>query len=253
MTPVFKLARNDIGPSIRRYAAEMKKGLPEVTKSTAKGVTRRVIDVTPPASAGVVGAAARRAGFDRIASDMGKVLAPVRLKGRRKITTVFGHTVARPFYVPTRELHPDVAGAYRQHRTFRNNGVGVRARNLRERKLFVDERKFAAVLKAKQARVGALASGWTAAAQALDVPVQQWISRHGTSGGRIQIDTAGDRMRVTVENFAPGVPENVRAELARRIPYAVEYQAAAMARAIAGYHNRTKQELGLKGAVRPAV
>ena len=253
MTPIVRIVRNNIGPTLFRYAAEMKKGMRETVKLAARGATRYVIDITPPASEGVTGAAAYRAGRNRIAGDLDKVFAPVRLKGRRKITTVFGRRLKRPIYVPTKEKYPDVSGIYRQQSNFRGAGVGFRARNLKAAKYYVDVRKFAAVVKAKQARVGALAAGWSAAANALDVPLQQWISRHGTAGGRVQIDTAGDRMTVTVENFGDGLPANVRAELARRVPIAVEYQRNTMIRGIEGYHNRTRAALGIAGRDRLAA
>lgn len=246
MTPIIKLVRNDLGPSVRRYATEMKKGLREAVKQTAAGITRRVIDITPPASQGVTGADAYRAGRLKIANQMNSVLAPVKIKGRRKITTVFGHKLKRPVYVPTREKYPAVDVAYRARTKIAASGFGIRAQ-AGGPKAYVDVRKFQAVLKARQERVGALAAGFAGAAQALDVPLQNWVSRHGTSGGRVQIDTAGDRMRVVVENFGNGAPAPIVGELARRIDYAVQYQRSAMERAIVGYHNRTKQQLGIKG------
>lgn len=245
MTPIYRVARNDISPSVRRYATEFKKGLRETVKVTSAGITRRVIDLTPPASQGVTGADAYRAGRTKIAGQMSSAMIPVRIKGRRKITTVFGHHLKRPVYVPTRERYPDVDTVYRSRTKIAASGFGIRTKS--GPKAYVDVRKFQAVLKARQDRVGALAAGFSGAAQALDVPLQNWVSRHGTSGGRVQIDTAGDRMRVVVENFGNGAPAAVRSELARRIDYAVQYQRNAMERAIVGYHNRIKQQLGIKG------
>jgi len=244
MTPVIHLARNNISPSVRRYAAEFKLGLRVVVKQTAKGITRRVIDITPPSNGGNTGADAYRAGRNKIANQMGAVMAPVRLKGRRLIKQAWGRPLKRPRYVPTKERHPDVAGDYAARLRSKSGGLGLAT--TRGQKLYVDVRKFKEVLRARQERVGTLASGWAAAAVALDVPVQQWINRHGGSRGMVRIDTAGDRMFVTVENFAPGLPGPVQAELARRIPSAVQLQANAMERAINGYHQRVKGQLNIK-------
>jgi hypothetical protein len=249
MTPTIKIERNNISPSIRRYAAAFKVGLRDVVRQTAKGITRRVADMTPPANGATSGREARKAGEEKIFNQMSAVFAPKKLKGRRLITHAWGRKLKRPRYVTTTERHPDVAGIYHGRLKASGTGVGFSTGRVRQ-KLFVDVRKFTAVLKARQANVGKLAAGWGAAAAALDVPLQQWIKRHGSSRGRVRIDTAGDRMLVTTENIAPGLPSNVRSELARRIPYAVEYQANAMTRAIEGYHQRIKQQNGIRGRAR---
>lgn len=236
------LERNDLGPLVERYAGVMRKERDAVVLSTAKGATRRVIDLTPPAHNGIVGAAAYRYGREKITRDMKRVLVPVKLKGRRKITTVFGRRLSRPVYVETREMFPNVADTYRRYRRFRNSGVGVRSKNLGERKYWVDARKFRGLVKAKEARVGRLASGWAAGAIGLDVPLQNWIARHGQANGRVVIQTAKGYMAVRVQNFAPRASDNVREELGRRIRYALHYQAGAMERAMAGYRQRMIQE-----------
>lgn len=258
MAPMVKLLRNDVGPSIRRYASEFQIGLREATKITSKGITRRIIAITPPAHAGTEGRDAYKTGVDKISRQMQAVLiVPFwrnggRLVGRRLITHVYGHKLKRPVYVKTKEKYPDVRGLYHGLLRARGTGIGISTGKARGRKFYVDVRKFQAELKRRSASVGKLAAGWNAAASALDVPVQSWISRHGTSGGLIRIETVGARMRVVVQNLAPGSPRNIRAELERRIPYAMQYQAAAMERAINGYHNRTRQQLGIRGNNRSA-
>ena len=242
MTPVIKSDGSRLRLKIREYATGMKLGLREATHATGKGITRRVLDLTPPASAGVTGAAAARAGRQKISRQMHAVMAPVRLKGRRAIRVVFGRKLARPVYVPTKERHPDVAGLYSSRTRVASSGFGIRA-IVGGAKAYVDVRKFQAVLKGREKAVGRLASGWAAAAGALDVPVQNWIGRHGASRGTVRIDTAGDRMKIVVQNLAPDVPPAVRAELVRRLVSAVEYQTAAMGRAIAGYHARLRARL----------
>lgn len=232
------VVKNDISKVVSHYSAEMGKTVVEATRMAAKGATRRVIELTPPAHEGVTGAAAYRFARQKINRDLRKVLVPVQLKGRREITHVFGRELVRPVVVQTTEIHPDVAGVYRQNSRMKNVGVGASSRDLGTRKYWVDTRKFSALLKSKESRIGRMASGWAAGAMALDVPLQQWISRHGPANGRVVIRTSSASCSILVENFAEGVPDNVRAELRRRIPYAIQYQAAAMERAIRGRAER---------------
>ena len=247
MSDRLTLVRDNVGPSLLRYAEVMQRTLADTVRRAAKGITRRVINLTPPASGeGMTGAAAYRQGRVKIAKQMGALLAPVKLKGRREIKVVFGHRLARPVFVHTKERYPDVAGLYRANLRTLPNGVGMRLKDYRGKKFYVDVRKFNAVLKARQARVGALASGWSIAAAALDVPVQQWISRHGRSGGAIKLELSSPKMRIIVRNFAPGLPANLRAEMERRIPYAVQYQLAAMKREVEYMAFKNAEKLAIK-------
>lgn len=253
MTPVLTLVRDNMSDSLPRYAEVMGRTLADSVKRAGRGVTRRIINITPPAHSvpgaenAIVGAAAYRYGRKKIAKDMNRVFAPARLKGRRLITHVYGKKLATPISVATKELHPNVAQIYRQHRTFSSSGVRVRSRNLRDRKYWVDVRKFDVVRKAKEKNVGKLASGFSAAAGALDVPVQNWIGRHGRSRGAVKMDLLSARMRITVTNFIPaGLAPNVRSELERRVGYAIRYQREAMAREVNYYAFKKAQELAIK-------
>ena len=139
-----------------------------------------------------------------------------------------------------------------EHQRRRNPRTGrvIGGEQPRDKRLFLAPTQLKALdayIKQQQARVGLLASGWSAAANALDVPVAAWIARHGPTTGSVQIDLSGDRMSVIATNYAPGLPAGVRAELKRRLVKAVEYQTNTMERAIAGYHTRTRQQLGIAG------
>lgn len=232
MQPTLTLVHDRIGNNLLRYAEVTGRTLSGTMRRGAKGVTRRVIAVTPPASQGTTGAAAYRQGRIRIAKQMSAIMAPVKLKGRRTITTVFGRTLAVPVTVRTKEQYPDVAGLYRSQLRATANGSRLKLANFRGQKFYVSQSKFGRELRRRQSHVGRMAAGWFPAAQALDVPVQSWIARHGTGRGTIRMQLLTSRMRITVTNLAPGASPGVRAELARRIPYAVQYQAAAMQREI---------------------
>lgn len=251
MTPIVILTRNDIGPKLGRYATAMRVGIRQAVRVMAKGVTRRLLEITPPSNGEATGRDAKKAGELKIYTQMSRVLAPVKIKGRRLVSQAWGKKLKRPRYIPTKERFPDVAGLYRAQLHARK-GVGF-AVGRRVAKHYVDERKFKAILKERQGNVGKLASGWAAAAAALDQPVQAWIRRHGTSRGRIQVLEDSGYYRVEVTNLAPSLPDDVRAELARRIPYAIRYQGNAMERAVEGYHNRVRAQLGIRGKDRAAA
>lgn len=224
----------------------MNKSLPEALMEALRRATRQVIDITPPAHNGKTGADAYRHGRSRIKSDLHKVLAPIRLKGKRVIAVVFGNQLKKPVVIRTTEKHPDVASLYRQHRRVRGVGVGGHAKSLGDNKYYVDTRKFTALLRQKEANVGKLAAGWNPAASGLDIPVQNWIARHGMGSGQIQLSLMPPNMSGTVVNLAPGLAPNVRAELARRIPYALVYAAAGMRRNVEFMTLKNAQRMGIK-------
>jgi len=244
MNPTLTLVRDNI--DVIHYAEVTGRTLAGSLKRAGKGVTRRVIDITPPASAATTGAAAYRQGRIRIGKQMSAILAPVKLKGRRLIPVVFGHRLAKPVSVKTRELYPDVKQLYNSQLHAAANGARLRLNNFRGQKFYVSKSKFQTELKRRQANVGRMASGWHAAARALDVNVQDWISRHGSSRGSVNMQFVTSRMRITAQNFAPNASAQVKAELARRIPYALKYQAAAMQREINYLVGKNALEHGIK-------
>lgn len=231
MTPQIQLIRDTLSPTIERYAETLGRTLAQTMRRAAKGINRRVLAITPPGSAGTTGAAARRQGQQRIARQMSHVLAPVRLKGRRRITVVFGRKIARPVFVKTRERVPDVAAHYRRELRKNAAGTGLVLRNP-GRKVWVDVRKFEAELKRRQGAVGRLASGWAEGARVLEVPVQQWVARHGTGRGAIRLNVLTAQMGITVYNRTANLPGPLRAEMDRRILAAVNLQREAMEREI---------------------
>jgi hypothetical protein len=222
----LKLTRDEITPTMQRWGEVMRKDGQAVVLEASRRITREVIAITPPASAGITGRDAFQQGRAAIARDMQKALAPVRLKGKRK------------------ERHPDVGVAYRQRRVFRGAGVGARVG--RVAKAYVDQRKFNALFKELSGRVGRMASGWAPAARDLKVALPAWISRHGTARGRVLKDLSGPRSRVTVTNFAPEARGNVRVEMARRIKSAMAYARNGMQRNIDFMVLKSAGRVGLK-------
>jgi hypothetical protein len=150
----------DGSQEIQAFAEAARKSYKDAFLYTAKSAVKNMIAITPPANAGagaLTGSAdAFRAGKLRIAHQMSSLLVPVKLKGFRMITKVFGHTLSKPVRVATKERYPDVRGVYRANSSI--NAAG-RVSVHQGQKFYVDKRKFQALLKYKQSRVGALASG----------------------------------------------------------------------------------------------
>lgn len=255
MDPKFTVIRDQTPQLIERYSEITGRGLIASLKRFAKGVARRLVhEITPPAHGSVKGAAAYRTGRKRISSDMARVLAPRRLKGKRKITHVFGRRLARPVYAKTKEKHPDVHAAYRRVARFRNKGSGVKTGRVRQ-VMFVDRTKYKALEKRLHGNVGRLASGWVSAAAAMGQSVQAWIARHGRSRGAVRQNFAtGGRLMVEMTNRLPAnLPGHVRHELERRVVYAVQYQRNAMKREMEYIALRAGQQAGMKVRRMPMV
>ena len=225
--------RNVLESTLRAWSVAMRREGLSAIREGMKRVTRQVILITPPASAGLTGRDAFQQGRNRIARDLRSVLTPVRLKGKRK------------------ERWPDAAQAYRERRRFRDSGVGVRVG--RGQRAYVSTAKFNALLRDKSARIGRMASGWSAAAGALGVAVPAWVRRHGVGRGQFVQSNAPGRVGMRATNLAPGVPDNVRIELERRIPYAMRYVARGLEanilavglKAAAGVGIRTRATAGV--------
>jgi hypothetical protein len=163
-----------------------------------------IINITPPFSAKDPGGrSALFAGRIKINQDLAAVFQPVKLKGQRKITTVFGRKLRKPVKVPTRERHPDVAAIYKQ-RFDRKNATGRKVMGRGQRAPFyVDKGKLEAVRKAAHARIGFAAAAWYQAAMQCSPPlklrgVPAWVKKHSNvpGVGRIIITEHGIRIEL---------------------------------------------------------
>lgn len=189
--------------NVERLSVEAARKAP---MKTARAFVRRVVEITPPGSAGRTGLAARRQGERRIDADLKGIFVPTILKGKRP------------------EQWPDVEGIYEQFMSQRKGRGGPRL----GKKYFVDPRKLAALRAKLYGRVGFLAGGWNAAARELGVTLPAWIARHGTEhgAGRILVDPDGIRILLTnAVTYSADVDG-----YARRVQAALDYVAAGMER-----------------------
>ena len=195
-----------VNRSLAEFSRLSPRAADDAVRKAARGFTRRVVDITPPASAGRTGLAARRQGEKRIDHDLGDIFFPVVLRGKRP------------------EQYPDVEALYNQQMAGRKG-----RRRTRQRQLYhVDAGKLEALRQKLYLRVGYLAGGWNAAADLLDVDLPAWIKRHGTEHGTCHVEITDDGILVTVSNMVEysgdvdGYP--------RRVQYALDYEAAALER-----------------------
>ena len=191
--------------AIKNLQPLVKKSRRELVEQAAKGFVKNVAAITPPASKGTTGTAARKQGEAAIINDLARVMLPMRSRRNAEFQSAL-----------------DIYKRFRDQRTGRIN-----PRNL-QKPYPVATADYNALRKALLLHVGWLAAGWNAAAQKLGVKLPAWITRHGTSQGIILVTSDGSRFRIEISNAVKFVG-NVK-DLERRIQKAVDYQANAMER-----------------------
>ncbi len=153
--------RFDLKPiqrGIKALAPQVKKSRRELAEEAARGFVKEVVAITPPASKGKRGSAAKKAGEGAIVADLARVMVAAARRKGVKLTD-------------PAEIHKRL----RDPRTGRIN-----PRNLKS--LYpVDASALRALKRDLLKRVGELAAGWNAGAQKLGVKLPAWVSRHGSA------------------------------------------------------------------------
>ncbi len=201
----MKFDMSRLQKAIRDLEPLVKKSRKELVEQAAKGFVKTVAGVTPPASKGKTGTAAKKQGEATIIGDLARVMVPVRSRRKQPVQNAL-----------------DIYHRFRDQRTGRIN-----PRNL-QKPYPVTTADYNALKKNVLLHVGWLAAGWNAAAQRLGVKLPAWIARHGTSQGIILVTADGSRFRIEISNAVKFVG-NVQ-DLERRIQKAADYQANAMQR-----------------------
>jgi hypothetical protein len=198
-------------------------------KQVAGNFVKKVVSITPPAGGGRTGLDARRAGERSIDRDLDAVFEGRPRIGRRQVKKVFGHTPKSPIFVKTKVLYPDVKKIYEERARKDFYGRKVMTRGQRAA-YYVDIYQLDALRKSLKKRVGFLAAGWNAAAEALGVKLPAWIRKIGTAFGMIIMDLKEDEglSRISIIH---AVEWNLNVEgFERRIQSALDMQAGAMNR-----------------------
>ena len=203
---------------LRKAIAALQKETPKAkgkcVQQAARGFVKKIVEITPPASEGVTGNAARQRGEQIIVSDIGRIMTGAVAQGTTRRTLLDGRSGA----ASAEELYK----RFRDSRTGRINPAGLRHPYL------VPQAQVMALLRRLLGEVGWMAAGWNAAARSLKVGLPAWIRRHGDRAGSILVRTRGEIVRIEVTNKVKFVG-NVK-DYNRRIQKAVDYQAGAMRR-----------------------
>lgn len=212
----------------------------DVVRQQSRLLLEDAIDLTPPNGGGVTGLAARKRGEAAIESDLTGpygLFVPVRIKGRRKITTVFGRKINKPVFVPTK-LQPygdDPSPIYDRRAAkdrFQHRGLDSITRG-QKAAYYVDKAKLAALRGSIRKKVGKLASGWLAGLHALQGRAAEWIERQLASGSRgsFRADLGENTPEPFVEAMC-AVKGEVIYVMSKRLQAAVKIRAATIERSL---------------------
>ncbi|MDF3056798.1 MAG: hypothetical protein K0R17_1013 [Rariglobus sp.] len=178
-----------------------------------RGLARRVVGITPPANSasgrgpgGAITTADKARGENALARDLGYIFEPVLEGGARDLAGIH----RRLFLAnkkPGKPLRSDLS---------EGNRYSANVADLE--KVYRDLRR----------KVGRLAGQWNSGVEALGIRSPGWVARHGSADGRHRI--VFGLLKYHFEMAATDVPEDVRAEMIRRIAYAERYAAASLER-----------------------
>ena len=144
MNPRMRFDLRPIQRGIKALAPQMKKSRRELAEEAARGFVKEVVAITPPASKGKRGSAAKKAGEGAIIADLARVMVAA---ARRK-----GVKLGDPAEI---------------HKRLRDPHTGrINPRNL-QHPYPVDASALRALKRDLLKRVGELAAGWNAGAQKL--------------------------------------------------------------------------------------
>jgi hypothetical protein len=219
----------------RRARKVLRKVMKQVVPEEARGFVRTIVHDTPPANKRVKGKKAQKAGERTIDRDLGAVFVGKKLKRKRAITHLFGNKAPRtgsqpPWYVRTKEMHPDVEKIYEVRRA-RGLEKGRKMTRGRRQAWYVSETKLNRLRKKLKRRVGLLAGGWNAAAVKVGAKLPAWVKRHGTQGGAVRVKlrtysyvvTMRNRVRygrrLGLQKRADRAQRKQAGKLQRRLPY----------------------------------
>ncbi len=200
--------RFDLRPiqrGIKALAPHAKKSRRELAEEAARGFVKEVVALTPPASKGKRGSAAKKAGEGAIIADLARVMVAA---AQRK-----GVKLADPAAI---------------HKRLRDPQTGrMNPRNL-QHPYPVDASALRALKRDLLKRVGELAAGWNAGAQKLGVKLPAWVARHGTKRSSAAVINTFRVFRIILTNAVKYVT-NVES-YDRRIQSAINIQGKKMQR-----------------------
>ena len=208
--------------ALRRALEYSKRGPDAILREQARGFVRLITQITPPGSEQVKGMAAKQAGERSIGSDLTRV----------------GYPVTKAKLGPNGITSIEALAA--RHKNSRSRASGRVLKSTRP--VPVASAVFRQYLKAQQARVGLLASGWNAAAAKLGVALPAWVRRHGNARGQIRITSGLGNHSITLTNSVRFA--RVVRDLERRVQWTLDTRADILERRTLDYLAKLKKHSG---------
>lgn len=252
---------------------DMRKELESPVRDEARLFVNAAIKITPPASAGVTGTAAKRQGEATLESDIRRVyLSPGLIFGIIKSknpdaakafwAAVKGNPTSRTKsgklryskkgvdLVAAQRIMGQFAAEFRNVRIapFDAGALHKKLRNPRTGR--VKKRDYGIVLskttglegyiRKEKGKVGKLGGGFNEAAQELGAKVPEWMRRHGIHGDSIQVITSRNDFAIIIRNAAPYAQS---AGMQYRMTYVHKYRQNALRRKLTAILNKQSKRI----------
>lgn len=259
--------------AMREFARDSGRSKHEVCRMAARGFVKDVVSITPPASKGVAGMAAKKAGEAAIVRDLQRIFLVMGDAQINQFTNAtggtqvedFGHRGAKSIgQVTTKVLSRGEMAVWHGSRRgsdgrVKGGGKGGMLNRIRASALTTGLKKsdlpaldvgivrkadFDWFAKTLQKMVGFLSAGWNAAAQKLGVKLPAWVKRHGTSFGEHKVTETATTLRIELSNTV-GFVGNVKA-YEGRVQKAINYQARKMGRQVDALLRKRLRKAGFR-------
>jgi hypothetical protein len=233
----------DLGPLIRateHYATQTEKGFNAAFQEGMKGMVRRALAITPPAS--------RNSSKTNGGEDSKNIRLTNTDKERGKSAIdrdLFAVFSGQPTNGTRKKAKDDAREIERIHaRLFVTKTPGRKLRSdlPAGQKYPVTESALNSLRRLLKTRVGFVASGWNSGARSLKISPPQWVSDKNAAG-TASVQLTGVNRHAVITNG--DIPDKMHNELSRRVRAAQEYQIKAIGRRLAFITGEAKRKAGL--------
>jgi hypothetical protein len=219
----IQIDTSEFEEAMRQFQSTSKKGFEENIRKEGRLLSQAIMQLTPPnkekenKAGGFVPSWNKSGGNTTIANDLAKIF---------------------------RSSKKGITNPAMLHKRFRTRRGRVMNKTLysetNDKRIKVD--KLGEYKKQMQARVGYLASGWAAAAKALNFNVPAWIAKHsapGSGGAKL----SGNKLTIELTNDA--VYGQIKSLLERRVKNALTFRQKTMMKQVNNYMSKAAAKAGL--------
>ncbi len=213
---------------------------------SSSGSTPGIIQLTPPfAGKNGGGLASGKHGINR---DLAGIFVPVALKGRRKVTQMFGKPLKKPVFVTTREKYPNVGEIYNERKA-RQIIAGRKLVSLgRRQPYYVDKTKLELLRRELYTHIGWAAACWLVAAleAGLDPKgVPPFVQALTAAPGSAVIEVTNTSFSLLLSS---SLPYNQALDMARKVATVCGYRQNAFTREVNSKVGAILKRAGLNAA-----